>query len=48
MYYRDYSIYYIQDLDVNPKVNQNLGSSYGRVDGQGYILILLCDKGNQN
>jgi hypothetical protein len=25
MYYRDYTIYYIQDLDVYPYVNQNLG-----------------------
>ena len=44
MYYHDYTIYYIQDLDVNPKVNQDLGCSYG----QGYILRLLCDKNNQN
>jgi len=44
MYYRDYTIYYIQDLDVNPNVNHNIGWSYGCADGQGYIR----DKGNQN
>ena len=51
MYYRDYTIYYIQDLDVYLSISQSKPRVHGRmdvqIDGRGYILVLLCDNGNQ-
>ena len=52
MYYRDYAIYYIPDLDVYPQANQNIGCIFVwtcRSMDKGtymYFFVILVIKNN--